>query len=69
MAAPSSRGRSRSEWVTADAGYGSSKSRRTELEEADVFHVMATTRHDTVVTRWVLDHPVHILFPDLSRQK
>lgn len=26
---------------------------------------MATTRHDTVVTRWALDHPVH----DLARQK
>lgn len=36
---------------------------------ADVFHVMATTRHDTVVTRWAIDHPVHDLFPGLPRQK
>ncbi|MGZ9928685.1 IS701 family transposase [Streptomyces sp. NC-S4] len=56
-------------WVTADAGYGFSKSWRSELERADVFHVMATTRHDTVVTRWAMDHPVHDLFPGLPRQK
>ncbi|GHD61083.1 hypothetical protein GCM10010317_054100 [Streptomyces mirabilis] len=30
-------------WVTADAAYGFSKSRRFELERADVFHVMAET--------------------------
>lgn len=30
---------------------------------------MATTRHDTVVTRWALDHPVHDLFTGLARQK
>ena len=29
--------------------------------QADVFHVIATTRHDTVVTRWSIDHPVHDL--------
>jgi FOG: Transposase len=34
-------------WVTADAAYGFSKGWRFELEQADVFHVMATTRHDT----------------------
>ncbi|MFD9522157.1 IS701 family transposase [Streptomyces sp. NPDC059979] len=56
-------------WVTGDAAYGFSKGRRTELERADVFHVMATTRHDTVVTRWAMDHPVHDLFPGLPRQK
>jgi hypothetical protein len=28
-----------------------------ELERADVFPAMATTRHDTVVTRWAMDHP------------
>ncbi len=56
-------------WVTADAAYGFSKGWRYELEQADVFHVMATTRHDTVVTRWALDHPVHDLFEGLSRQK
>ncbi len=56
-------------WVTADAAYGFSKGWRSELEQADVFHVMATTRHDTVVTRWALDHPVHDLFPGLPRQK
>ncbi|MFE9139723.1 IS701 family transposase [Streptomyces sp. NPDC007355] len=56
-------------WVTADAGYGYSKSWRSELERADVCHVMATTRHDTVVTRWALDHPVQDLFHDLPRQK
>ena len=56
-------------WVTADAAYGYSKGWRFELEQADVFHVMATTRHDTVVTRWSIDHPVHDLFPGLSRQK
>ncbi len=38
-------------WLTADAAYGFSKAWRYELEQADVFHVMATTRHDTVVTR------------------
>lgn len=42
-------------WVTADAAYGFSKGWRSELEQADVFHVIATTRHDTVVTRWALD--------------
>ncbi|GHB68783.1 hypothetical protein GCM10010347_43810 [Streptomyces cirratus] len=52
-------------WVTADAAYGFSKGWRTELERADVFHVMATTRHDTVVTRWAIDHPVHTCFPAL----
>jgi SRSO17 transposase len=56
-------------WVTADAAYGYSKGWRFELEQADVFHVMATTRHDTVVTRWSIDHPVHDLFPGLPRQK
>lgn len=55
-------------WVTADAAYGYSKGWRFELEQADVFHVMATTRHDTVVTRWSIDHPVHDLFPGLPRQ-
>jgi hypothetical protein len=33
--------------VTADASYGFSNGRRFELEQADVFHVMATIRHDT----------------------
>ncbi|MFE1384369.1 IS701 family transposase [Streptomyces sp. NPDC058740] len=56
-------------WVTADAGYGYSKGRRTELEQADVFHVVATTRHDTVVTRRFMDHPRHDLIADLPRQK
>lgn len=56
-------------WVTADAAYGFSRGWRYELEQADVFHVMATTRHDTVVTRFALDHPVHDLFPGLPRQK
>jgi pimeloyl-ACP methyl ester carboxylesterase len=46
-----------------------SKGWRSELEQADVFHVMATTRHDAVVTRWVIDHLVHALFPGLPRQK
>jgi RNase P subunit RPR2 len=46
-----------------------SKRWRSELEQADVFHVMATTRHDAVVTRWVIDHLVHALFPGLPRQK
>ena len=55
--------------MTADAAYGYSKGWRFELEQADVFHVMATTRHDTVVTRWAIDHPVHDLFPGLPRQK
>lgn len=55
--------------VTADAAYGFSKGWRFELEQADVFHVMATTRHDAVVTRWAIDHPVHDLFPNLPRQK
>lgn len=38
-------------WVTADAAHGYGKGRRHELEQTDVFHVMAATRHDTVVTR------------------
>jgi hypothetical protein len=54
--------------VTADAAYGYSKGWRFELRQADVFHVMATTRHDTVVTRWSLDHPVDDLFPGMPRQ-
>ncbi|MFF2658511.1 IS701 family transposase [Kitasatospora sp. NPDC058032] len=56
-------------WMTADAGYGNSKGWRTELEQADVFHVVATTRHDTVVTRWAMDHRLHDLVAGLSRQK
>lgn len=56
-------------WVTADAAYGFIKGWRFELEQADVFHVMAATRHDTVVTRWAIDHPVHDLFTGLPRQK
>ncbi|MFF4614179.1 IS701 family transposase, partial [Streptomyces albidoflavus] len=56
-------------WVTADAGYGNSKSWRYELEQADLFHVVATTRHDTVVTRQALDHPLHDLVAGLPRQK
>ncbi|MGW6413024.1 IS701 family transposase, partial [Streptomyces vinaceus] len=52
-------------WVTADAAYGYSKGWRTELERADVFHVIATTWHDTAVTRWDIDHPVHDLFNGL----
>lgn len=56
-------------WVTADAAYGFSKGWRFALGQADVFRVMATTGHDTVVTRWALDHPVHDLFTGLARQK
>jgi SRSO17 transposase len=56
-------------WVTTDAAYGYGKGWRSEPEQADVFHVMATTRHDTVVTRWSIDHPVQDLFPGLPRQK
>ncbi|WP_441248233.1 IS701 family transposase [Kitasatospora sp. McL0602] len=56
-------------WVTADAGYGYSKGWRYELEQADVFHVVATTRHDTVVTRQAMDHRLHDLVADLPRQK
>jgi SRSO17 transposase len=56
-------------WVTADAGYGYSKGWRYELEQADVFHVVATTRHDTVVTRRALDHRLHDLVADLPYQK
>ncbi|MFG3260590.1 IS701 family transposase [Streptomyces sp. NPDC048172] len=56
-------------WVTADAGYGYSKGWRSRLEEADIFHVMATTSHDTVVTRQALDHPVRDLVACLPRQK
>ena len=56
-------------WVTADAGYGYSKGWRYELEQADIFHVMATTSHDTVVTRQALDHPVRDLIAALPRQK
>jgi SRSO17 transposase len=57
------------QWVTADAVYGFSKGWRHELEQADVFHVRATTRSDTVVTRWSIGHPVHELFPGLPRKK
>ncbi|WP_395297261.1 IS701 family transposase [Kitasatospora hibisci] len=56
-------------WVTADAGYGYSKGWRYELEQADVFHVVATTSHDTVVTRRAMDHRLHDLIADLPRQK
>ncbi|MFJ4671534.1 IS701 family transposase [Kitasatospora purpeofusca] len=56
-------------WVTADAGYGYSKSWGFELEQADVFHVVATTRHDTVVTWQAMDHRLHDLVADLPRQK
>ncbi|SCK52026.1 DDE superfamily endonuclease [Streptomyces sp. LamerLS-316] len=55
--------------VAADAAYGYSDGWRTEFGRADSFHVVATTRHDTVVTRWAMDHPVHDLFPGLPRQK
>jgi SRSO17 transposase len=56
-------------WVTADAGYGYSKGWRYELEQADVFHVVATTSHDTVVTWKAMDHRLHDLVADLPRQK
>ncbi|MFJ7250322.1 IS701 family transposase [Kitasatospora sp. NPDC098652] len=56
-------------WVTADAGYGYSKGWRYELEQADIFHVVATTSHDTVVTRRAMDHRLHDLMADLPRQK
>lgn len=56
-------------WVTADAGNGYSKGWRFELEQADIFHVVATTRHDTVVTRRALDYRLHELIADLPRQK
>lgn len=56
-------------WVTADAGYGYSKGWRYELEQADVFHVVATTSHDTVVTGQAMDHRLHNLVADLPRQK
>ncbi|ESP95795.1 hypothetical protein EES44_30105 [Streptomyces sp. ADI96-15] len=55
--------------VTADAGHGSSKSWRYELEQAGIVHVVATTRHDTVVTRHAPDHPLHGLVAGLPRQK
>ncbi|GAA1113833.1 hypothetical protein GCM10009663_63260 [Kitasatospora arboriphila] len=55
--------------MTADAGYGYSKGWRFELEQADVFHVVATTRHDTVVTWRAMDHRLHDLIADLPRQK
>lgn len=55
--------------VTADAGYGYNKSRRHELKQADIFHVVATTRHDTPVTRQALDHPLHDLVAGPPRQK
>jgi hypothetical protein len=72
LAYATSRGRTlidRRLYLPTDAAYGFSKGWRYELEQADVFHVMATTRHDTVVTRWSIDHPVHELFPGLPRQK
>jgi SRSO17 transposase len=50
-------------WVAADAAYGYSKGWRSELEHADVFHLMATTRHDAVVTPWAPDCPVQDLSP------
>jgi SRSO17 transposase len=56
-------------WVSGDAGYGYSKSWRTEMEAADIFHVMATTSHDTVVTRQAMDHRLRDLVADLPRQK
>ncbi len=46
-----------------------SKGWRSGLKRADVFHVMATTLHDTVVTCWAIDPPVHGLFHGLLPQK
>ncbi|MEU2166075.1 IS701 family transposase [Streptomyces sp. NPDC019208] len=56
-------------WLTGDEAYGQSKSWRHRLEEADVFHVMATRCNDTVVTRRRLDHRVDELIASLPRQK
>ncbi len=56
-------------WLTGDEAYGQSKSWRHRLEQADVFHVMATRCNDTVVTRQRLDHRINELIADLPRQK
>lgn len=56
-------------WLTGDEAYGQSKSWRHRLEQADVFHVMATRRNETVVTRRRLDHRIDELIEDLPRQK
>lgn len=56
-------------WLTGDEAYGQSKSWRHRLEEADVFHVMATRCNETVVTRQRLDHRVDELIASLPRQK
>ena len=56
-------------WLTVDEAYGQSKSWRHRLEQADVFHVLATRRNDTVVTRFRLDHRVDELTASLPRQK
>ncbi len=45
-------------WVTAVPPTVSARGWRSEMEQADVFHVMAIARHDAVVTCWALDHPV-----------
>ncbi|GFE19320.1 hypothetical protein Sgleb_73670 [Streptomyces glebosus] len=56
-------------WLTGDEAYGQSKSWRHQLEEADIFHVMATRCNDTVVTHQRLDHRIIELIAGLPRQK
>ncbi|WP_455356918.1 IS701 family transposase [Streptomyces sp. SYSU K217416] len=56
-------------WLTGDEAYGQSKSWRHRLEEADIFHVVATRRNDTVVTRFSIDHRIDELIAGLTRQK
>ncbi len=54
---------------TPDAAYEVQQRLALGAEGADVFHVMATTLHDTVVTCWAIDPPVHGLFHGLPPQK
>lgn len=44
-------------WATAVAAYGFSKGWRSELEKDDVFHAMATNRHETVVSYYIACSP------------
>lgn len=55
-------------WARGGA-YGFSKAGGPSWGGRTSSNVMATTRHDTVVTRWAIDHPVHDLFNGLARQK
>lgn len=69
MVGPRDRGRDPVPASDRGRGYGYGKGWRVALEQADIFHVMATSIHDTVVTRQALDHPVRDPIASLPRQR